>query len=99
MAAVVVACSGFCRAIEARLSRGLYEFLIFFQIEHRLLADAGEITFPAADAGLAGQDLAADGKIHVLYAAHELLAPLQISLFDFGRQALLRRIGLLGPSR
>jgi len=81
------------------LPRGLHEFLILFQIKHRLLTDTGEIALPAAVAGFGGQDLAADSKINVLHAAHELLAPLQISLFDFGRKALLRRIGLLGGSR
>ena len=53
VAAIVIACSRLRRPVEARLPRGLDDFLILFQIKHRLLADAGEIALLAAGSRVA----------------------------------------------
>ena len=97
MPAIIIALSRFCRAVQTFLHRGLYEFFVLFQIKYRPLSDTCQIGVPAMGAGITRQNLASDGKIDVLHAAHELFAPFQIFLFKLCGQRLLRRIGLLCP--
>ena len=85
MPSIIVACAGLGCAVQALLDRIAYEVLIFFQVEHRLFPDAGEQTVFAglrAGAVFAGQNLAADGKIDVLYATNEPCPSFQVFLFD-----------------